>query len=101
MDFSTTLRIILICVGIGLFGGLLALIISLIFSKASRLLALIPGLLLLVLAIASAVKAAFFSSAQTWDDLGFAVMAILLGGGALVALLCGLIIILVRKKKAN
>lgn len=100
MDFSTTLRIILICVGIGLFGGLLALIISLIFRKASRLLALIPGLLFLVLAIASAIKAAFFSS-QNWDDLGFAVIAILLGGGAIIALVCGLIIMMVRKKKVQ
>lgn len=100
MDLSTLLRIIFLCVGIGLFGGLLALIISLIFRKASRLLALIPGLLLFVLAIASAVKAAFFNT-QAWDDLGYAVLAILLGGAAIVTLLCGLIIILVRKKKAQ
>lgn len=96
-DFSTFLRIALICIAIGLAGGLLGFIITLIFRKASRLLAMIPGALLFILAILAVIKAAFFSTG--WDDLAYAAVAMLCGGAAIVALVAGLVIFLVSRRK--
>jgi hypothetical protein len=94
MDTATLIRVILICACVGLIGGLVGFLLTLI-RHASRLLALIPGVIMLLLAAAAVIKAAFFSSGG-FDDLGYIVMAILLGGAAIIALLCGLVIFLVR-----
>lgn len=97
-DMDSTIRVILFIMAIGLVGGGLAVAIGLIFRKASRLLVLIPGIVLYVLAIAAAAKGLFFATGA-WDDLIFVLIAMLLGGGATIAMLTGLIIILTRRRQ--
>jgi nitrate reductase gamma subunit len=98
MDFLTTeVRLVLMILAVGAVGALLAFLLA---RKATRrsALVLLPAAILLILAIAAVIKAMFFAN-QSFEDLAYAVMAIILGGASLVAGLVGIIILVFRRQK--